>query len=384
MSVLYYCLVTGVDIPNKVYRILSILGPKWYHLRLPFKEKTEEDLMTEAKQDEDFGVRRQAIKEALFDYLKWFEIAPHSVADPDTADNAIKPRIKWDKEHDEEHAHRYIVKVAMLLSHLRCAVQTWESFRSGEEMNYEASICEDPSRTRQVLYNLARGHALQTGRNYITVEDVRLVVKTVLSTAHIDRVTVFSLLISMSEGKLTTAQIMQFLNKSKDPALKTMTEFKAIGLVDMDDVTIEGINSQTGIPFKTHSKQITLKEEFKWFLTEEFDRLREGFVATDNRAYMNIGEDEEKEKQRQRQKQELSQEPRRQNSEGTLTFSDFWAVYDRLEKLDSGTNIVNHKKLHEALIASGKFFAGDAAQIISDMVKAGKLELVSYHSYRRK
>jgi hypothetical protein len=99
---------------------------------------------------------------------------------------------------------------------------------------------------------------------------------------------------------------------------------------------------------------------------------------------MNIGEDEEKEKQRQRQKQELSQEPRRQNSEGTLTFSDFWAVYDRLEKLDSGTNIVNHKKLHEALIASGKFFAGDAAQIISDMVKAGKLELVSYHSYRRK
>ena len=27
------------------------------------------------------------------------------------------------------------------------------------------------------------------------------------------------------------------------------------------------------------TKQITLKEEFKWFLSEEFDKLREGFIV---------------------------------------------------------------------------------------------------------
>jgi predicted transcriptional regulator len=85
---------------------------------------------------------------------------------------------------------------------------------------------------------LARGHALQRGRKHITLEDVPIVVKTVISTAHIDRVAVFSLLTSLPEGKLTTDQIIKFLNKSRHYALKTMTEFKAIGLVDMDDVNV--------------------------------------------------------------------------------------------------------------------------------------------------
>lgn len=44
----------------------------------------------------------------------------------------------------------------------------------------------------------------------------------------------------MPGGKLTTAQIMKFLNKSKHSALKTMTEFKAIGLADMHDIQTEG------------------------------------------------------------------------------------------------------------------------------------------------
>ena len=69
----------GVDIPDKVYKILSTLGPKWYHFRLPFKNKTEQELINEAEEGEDFGVKRRAIRESLFDYLKWFEIAPHSV-----------------------------------------------------------------------------------------------------------------------------------------------------------------------------------------------------------------------------------------------------------------------------------------------------------------
>ena len=159
---------------------------------------------------------------------------------------------------------------------------------------------------------------LQTGRNYITLEDVPIVVKTVLSTAHIDRVSAFSLLISMPDGKLTTSQIMKFLNKSKHSALKTMTEFKAIGLADMNDIQIDGISEVTGIPYKTYSKQITLKEEFKWFLEEEFDKLRQGFVATDNRAYMNL--DKNKEKDKKEKGRTKSGGSAVQNREGTLPF----------------------------------------------------------------
>ena len=239
----------AVDIPDNVYKMLSTLGPKWYHFRLPFRNKTETDLLSEATEDEDFSVKEQEIEKALYDYLKWFEIAPHAI----TAENAelekgvLKAKIKWDKSKDAYDAHKYIVKLAILLSHLRCAVQTWDSYTNAEEINYEASVCEDPSRTRYVLYNLARGHALQSGRNYVIVEDVPVVVKTVLSRAHVDRVAIFTLLISMKDGKLTTAQIMKFLNKSKHTALKTMTEFKAIGLVEMDEVDIDvKVQKQSG------------------------------------------------------------------------------------------------------------------------------------------
>lgn len=385
----------AVDIPNKVYRMLSTLGPKWYHFRLPFKEKTESDLMREAISDVKFSIKEQEIEKVLFDYLKWFEIAPNAILPPsdDVIANTTTPSkkaiIEWDESRNVKEAHEYIVKLTLLLSHLRCAVQTWEDYESHEDLNYQASICEDPSRTRYVLYNLARGHALLTGRNYITIEDIPVVVKTVLSTAQIDRVSVFSLLISMKDAKLTTAQIMRFLNKTKHPALKTMTEFKAIGLVDMYDVEVETqAHKQSGQEYsiKTSTKQIALKDEFKWFLTEEFDQLKQGFVTTDNREYLR--EDIEAEGK----DNITSVTTHAENRGGTHNITIFWSVFDEVERQeleDSSNhmtidkNTVSHDKLYQALVSSGHFYNGDAEDMIKEMIKAGKLEKVMLGTYRR-
>jgi hypothetical protein len=46
-------------------------------------------------------------------------------------------------------------------------------------------------------------------------------------------------------------------------------------------------------------------------------------------------------------------------------------------------NTVSGQELKLELVSSGKFFIGDAVQIIEDMVKAGKLEEVSFDTYRR-
>ncbi len=46
------------------------------------------------------------------------------------------------------------------------------------------------------LVNLARGHALLTGRNHVTREDIPMVIKVVLSTAPIERVTMFDILLA--------------------------------------------------------------------------------------------------------------------------------------------------------------------------------------------
>ena len=56
-----------------------------------------------------------------------------------------------------------------------------------------------------------------------------------------------------------------------------MAEFKAIGLVDKEH---EGGGG---------NMQITLKDEFNWFLSEEFQKLRDGFKPADNSEYLNEG-----------------------------------------------------------------------------------------------
>jgi hypothetical protein len=135
------------------------------------------------------------------------------------------------------------------------------------------------------LSNLARGHALSKGVKYITMDDVPLVINTVLSTASTERVRIFEILIA-NKGTLTTSQICDFLNTTKPTALRTMTELKATGLVGMDVIkTDDGYNT---------TNTIKLKPEFDWFLSDEFKELKG--VKTQSRP---TSEEEEEEQEQQ-------------------------------------------------------------------------------------
>src|SRR5205823_554343 len=94
-----------------------------------------------------------------------------------------------------------------------------------------------------------------------------------------ERVGLFDLLLA-NRGKLTTTRIVESLNISKPTALRTMAEFKAIGLVDKEHEVSPLGGGGNG------NMQITLKDEFNWFLSEEFQKLREGFKPADNSEYL--------------------------------------------------------------------------------------------------
>ena len=55
-----------------------------------------------------------------------------------------------------------------------------------------------------------------------------------------------------------------------------MIELKALGLVDMMEEIIEETAAEKNGQ-RYYTMQIVLKEDFKWFLDEEFDNLREEF-----------------------------------------------------------------------------------------------------------
>lgn len=85
---------------------------------------------------------------------------------------------------------------------------------------------------------------------------------------------IFDLLIEHN-GFLTTSEITISLNNSPPTARRIMAELKAVELADLNDIET-----------KTEEKQIILKHEFDWFLTDEFKELREGFEPTDNSEFV--------------------------------------------------------------------------------------------------
>jgi hypothetical protein len=264
-KIMFVLVGASVDIPYKVYKVLGYLGPKLYFLRLPKENKTENERLKQSR--EDFSKKQEKIQNALFDYLKWLEIRPDMEVDKESS----LPKIQWDYSKDDEMAERYILRLADLLAHLRGVAVTWETKDTqGSDYGYTRPIIEDPSRATTQLKNLARGHALLHGRNYLTKDDISIVVKTVLSTASVERVSVFDKLLA-NDGALTTSQITGALNISSPTARRTMTELSVLDLVYMTELG----------ECEDHEKKITLKPEFDWFLTEEFKQLREGFVPAD-------------------------------------------------------------------------------------------------------
>jgi hypothetical protein len=249
----------AVDIPYKVHKHLSVLGPKLYFFRLPKVEHDEDHYYSQ--KDEDFSNKVQAIGQALSEYLDYFETNPSIAFEPE---NELS-KIPLDNTKDEEFAHRYIIKLGKLLAPLRAVVPTWETRDTqGSDYAYTFGIVEDPSRAITSLRNLAKAHALSMGRNYIKVEDIPMIIQVVLSTCSIERARIFELLIT-NKGSLRTSQIVDFLNTTKPTALRTMTELKATGLVDMNDENPGEYNSE---------KEISLKPEFEWFLSDKFKELR--------------------------------------------------------------------------------------------------------------
>jgi hypothetical protein len=248
----------AVDIPRKVHKYLGTLGPKLYFFRLPLVEKSDDEYLLQMNND-DFYIKFKKIQDTLNDYLEWFSYCPEI----ETVQKLVK--ITWDHMKDDKESEKIIIRIGKILAHLRAVVATWETDDTqGLDYAYTLAIREDPTRAMTQLRNLARGHALSQGRNYLTIEDMPLLIRVAFSTASLERVMVFELLIQ-HRGKLTTSQITASLNTTNNTAKRTMAELVAIGLVHLGD-----IDSSNG----SREKQITLKDKFNWFLSYDFQSVR--------------------------------------------------------------------------------------------------------------
>ncbi|WP_148700040.1 hypothetical protein [Candidatus Nitrososphaera evergladensis] len=254
----------GVEVPRRVHKLLGTLGPKLYFFRLKADDKSEEDYVKALILD-DYPVKRNALVDAMSDYLSFFERGP--------AMELVAGVPKMKMENAGQDDLKLIVRLAKLLGRLRGVIPTWEtSGTEGANYAYSLPTIEEPSRAITLLYNLSKGHALAQGRTCINLSDIASLINVVLSTAPVERVAIFDLLLA-HDGVLTTTDITEGLNTTNPTARRTMTELKALGLVHEEQ---DGSN---------HEWKITLKEEFAWFKSDQFIALRGGhfsFSDSDN------------------------------------------------------------------------------------------------------
>ena len=263
-DIMFTWIGVAVEIPRKVHKLLGTLGPKLFFYRISNnKRKDDDDYLEQLKNSSEFNKKKRRIEETLVDYVSWFEQCPKFILDENSGLN----KIEWTyDDNDEDEALKIIIKLSKLLSKFRGVVPTWETSNTqGSDYAFETPIIEEPDRAMTQLYNLARGHALTQGRTYITLYDIPLIIKVVLSTAPRDRVILFDKL--LENDILDSVKIRDSLYISKPTVLRTMTEFVALGLAN--DINLDSEDNSV--------RQIQLKGEFEWFQSEEFKKLRNNF-----------------------------------------------------------------------------------------------------------
>ena len=171
--------------------------------------------------------------------------------------------VNWGKGNDGEDCLRVIARCAELLAALRGTIQMWQSEHDGT-VSHSVPVIEQPDRINCLLYNLARGHALLSGRTQITTADLAPLLEVTFDSAPTIRSKVFRALLE-NGGTLKTTEVEKLLRCSKPTALKEMEALSVLGVVEKD----EG-DTEYGRP----EHEVQLAQRFQWFASDECKALR--------------------------------------------------------------------------------------------------------------
>lgn len=245
-------LAASTPISPKVFKLMGNLGSRLFFLNLRSEQKGENELATQLIKT-SWKQKQQQCKNATKDFLM-------------TLWSKYPQGVDWNKEDDPEDCRLIIARCANLLSKLRGSINVWKEDYGQDEYSYQEPVIEMPDRISQILYNLARGHALISGRTNINHDDLGVILNVAFDSSPLSRSRLFRILIE-NNGEISTDTLMERINCSRPMALKEMETLKILGLVDLK----EAETSMVGRP----GKIMALKSDFLWFIEEECDFIKQ-------------------------------------------------------------------------------------------------------------
>jgi hypothetical protein len=164
--------------------------------------------------------------------------------------------VEWDTERSPDDVVQVIAQCASLLALLRSPYDSENQVQA-----------ESPRRANAVLHNLARGHALISGRAHLIREDLSLVVRVTFSSIPEKRRATLLALIQHG-GHASVREVSAATGLTQHPAEDIMREMQWLGLCTFHQ------------PGQGKASSLSLGTDWAWILRDEFrDLLEEGHLA---------------------------------------------------------------------------------------------------------
>lgn len=247
----FMMLGASTPFPLRVWKAMTGFGHRLFFLNLGTSDPDEDQLLRQLA-GEGHKWLEQRCQLATEGFIK-------------TLWTKNKDGITWNKKKDDKDALLRIVRLASFQAVFRGDIIIYEEkYTQGKEISHTKPTIEKPHRVNQCLYNLARGHAVLHGRDYITMDDVDIPFKVVMSTAPSPRPDLVRCLVAHG-GTVVVSDVIKDMNIVRNTAKKEMTKLEMIGLVD---ITGKDTNdTDDALPFVKQAKwEMKIKKKFEWIL----------------------------------------------------------------------------------------------------------------------
>jgi len=245
---------TITEINNRIWSAQSAMNNKLYFFRLGDEQNLGENNIEEMSESLNEDSNSLKVR-----YMEKTVIELWDVLSDVFSENK---KIKWVHDRDDKETCKDIINLSVLLTSLKQYLPTKNTNASGSggtHYNFDSPVREDLEKSNKILYNLARGHAIICGRNYISNEDLEIIIHIVISSLPSDRLRLFEVLLC-NGGTVNTIQIEKHTNVVKATALKEMEKLRLLGMVEDS---------------KTNGKSkpvlaVQLKNKYHWVFDNKF------------------------------------------------------------------------------------------------------------------
>ena len=200
-----------------VWKIMSQLGPRLLFLSIDPTPESQEDAIRKLIDEDSYNDKVAACREAVSAYVGrvWEKAGGFG-------------GVEWDRKGDDRERIEDIVKLADLGIKLRSHLSVEKG--EGDEVEFTPAMSEGPDRYRNMLHNLARGHAITQGRTGLELDDIRVIARIVLSSGSEGRRRLLGAVVK-SDDALTVAQTASTIDCSVPTARQTAHQLESLGLV---------------------------------------------------------------------------------------------------------------------------------------------------------